>query len=468
MPSSKPGLVLLSTGMSVFAVFLDTSILYVAFPSISAAFPDSTASGLAWVLNAYTVVFAAVLIPAGRIADRIGRRRMFLGAVIAFTAASVLCGVAPSVELLVVGRVLQALGAAAMVPSSLALVLQTFPAPEQPRAIAIWGAIGGVAGAAGPTLGSIVIQTLGWPWVFFINVPVGIASYLLGRRVLPEGRESVRGRIPDPWSIALVIAAVSALSYGVVQTERVGWLSGVLGLSVGVAVVLGAVFVWRSSRIDNAVLDLELLSSAGFRWANLATCVYSAGFGVVFLCNVLFTTEIWDYSVIQAGFAIAIGPAIVAVLAPRFGKLAGRVGQRRILIPGGLVWASAPAYFILMATEHPQYLAHYLPAQVLGAIGVAMVMPQLNSAAVRDLPQDQLGQGAAASQAARNIGTTIGVSVAIAMVAATGGIAGFHHAWTFAIGTGLVVTLLAFLLPRHTRQVEPAVESPTILTDDRR
>lgn len=456
--AAKPGIVLFSTGLSVFAVFLDTSILYVAFPAIIEAFPTSTPSSLSWVLNAYTIIFAATLIPAGRIADRIGRRRMFLGAVVVFTVASMLCGVAPSVELLIASRVLQALGAAAMIPSSLALILQTFPRQEQPRAIAIWGAIGGVAGAAGPTLGSIVIQTLDWRWVFFINLPVGIISYLVGRRVLPEGKESVRGRIPDPWSIALIIAAVSVASYGIVETERYGWLSPVLGASIAVSVVLFAIFVWRSRRIDNAVLDLQLFDSANFRWANLSMTIYSAGFSVIFLCNILFTTEIWNYSIIQAGFAIAIGPATVALLAPRFGRLAGRIGQRAILIPGGVVWALGSCYLLVLATEEPNYLLHFLPAQLMTAIGVSMILPQLNSAAVKDLPPDQLGQGSAMSQASRNVGTTIGVAIAIALLAAAPGISGFHHNWLFGIATGLCVTLLALLLPRQA----PAVPEETV------
>ena len=459
--AARPATVLFSTGMSVFAVFLDTSILYVAFPAITEAFPTSTPASLSWVLNAYTIVFAATLIPAGRIADRIGRRRMFLGAVIVFTVASMLCGIAGSVELLIASRVLQALGAAAMIPSSLALILQTFPRQEQPRAIAIWGAIGGVAGAAGPTLGSIVIQTLDWRWVFFINLPVGIVSYLVGRGVLPEGRESVRGRVPDPWSIVLIIVGVSVLSYGIVETERYGWLSPVLGISLAVAVLLCALFIRRSRRIDNPVLDLRLFGSRNFRWANLSMCVYSAGFAVGFLSNILFTTEIWDYTIIQAGFAIAIGPATVALLAPRFGKLAGRVGQRTILIPGGLMWASGQAYLLLIVTDEPNYLGHYLPAQLLMAIGVSMVLPQLNSAAVKDLPPDQLGQGSAMSQASRNVGTTIGVAVAIALLAATPGLAGFDHNWIFGIATGVSVTLLALLLPR---QLTPAPAAAAVGT----
>ena len=205
----SPWVVLISTSLAVFAVFLDTTILFVAFPSISADFADVSATSLSWVLNAYTIVFAALLIPAGRLADRVGRRRTFLVAVVVFTVASMLCGLAPNAGLLVVARIGQAVGAAALVPASLALVLQTFPRHKIPVAVAVWGAVGAVAGAAGPTLGAFVVEHLGWRWAFFINLPVGIVSLMLGRRVLPEGRESNPGRLPDPAGVVLLAAGLA-------------------------------------------------------------------------------------------------------------------------------------------------------------------------------------------------------------------------------------------------------------------
>ena len=216
---------LASTSLAVFAVFLDTTILFVAFPSISATSRRRRASTLSWVLNAYTIVFAALLIPAGRLADRIGRRKTFLAAVVMFTVASMLCGLAPTAGLLIVARVLQAVGAAALVPASLALVLQTFPRDKIPVAVAIWGAVGAVAGAAGPTLGALVVENLGWRWAFFINLPVGIVSFMLGRRVLPEGQESNPGRLPDPLERRPAGRRAGPAAYAIVQTSDWGWAS---------------------------------------------------------------------------------------------------------------------------------------------------------------------------------------------------------------------------------------------------
>ena len=231
------------------------------------------------------------------------------------------------------------LAAAALVPSSLALVLQTFPRHKIPVAVAIWGAVGAVAGAAGPTLGALVIENLGWRWAFYINLPVGIVSFVLGRRVLPEWREQNPGRLPDAASVALLTAGLALAAYGIVQTEKWGWGSGRFVLFEFVAAALVALFVRRSSTVTNPVLDLTLFESQSFRWANAATIVFATGFSAMFLGNVLFLTSVWHYSILRAGLAISVGPLIVAVTAPLFGRLAGRVGQRRLLIPGGLVWA---------------------------------------------------------------------------------------------------------------------------------
>ena len=467
MESRRPGLVLLATGMAMFAVFLDTTILYVAFPSIGATFDDVSAAGLSWVLNAYTITFAALLIPAGRLADRIGRRRLFLAAVIIFTVASMLCGLAVNVPMLVASRVLQAIGAAAMVPSSLAVVLQVFPKDQVPRAVAIWGAVGAVAGAAGPSLGSLVVDKLDWRWAFFINLPVGIFSWLLSRRVLPEGREANPGPIPDPFGALLLIAGISSISYGIVHSEDDGWGSPIVLGTIVAGLALVALFVWRCSRVAAPVLNLYLFRSPNFSVANAGMLVYSTGFSTLFLGNILFLTDVWHYSILQAGLAVAIGPTIVAILAPRMGKLAGRIGQRAILIPGGLLWAGAPLWMMLRAGEDPSWAAIFLPATVIGAVGVSMCMPQLGSAAVKDLPPDVLGQGSAVSQATRNLGTTFGVSLTIALISHSPNLQGFHHTWLLIIVTGVCVSALAVLLPRHRKplavdDLRPAAQTASI------
>jgi len=455
-PEHNPWVVLGSTSLAVFAVFLDTTILFVAFPSISAQFSSASPSSLSWILNAYTIVFAALLIPFGRLADRFGRRRTFLTAAVAFTLASMLCGLAPTVPFLVGARILQAAAAAALVPSSLALVLQTFPRHKIPVAVAIWGAVGAVAGAAGPTLGGLVIENLGWRWAFYINLPVGIISFVLGRRVLPEWREPNPGRLPDAASVGLLTIGLASAAYGIVQTNDWGWISGRFFVVELIAATLVALFIRRSGRVSNPVLDLTLFESRSFRWANGAMLVFAVGFSAMFLGNVLFLTGVWHYSILRAGMAISVGPLIVAVTAPLFGKLAGRVGQRRLLIPGGIIWALGGLLSIQRMTVQPEYVSHYLPSAILGGLGVALCLPQLSSAAVQGLPPQEFGSGSAVTQSIRNLGSTLGVAAAVALTAgltADNALDAFHHVWWLFVISGIGVSLLTYRLPRRPATV---------------
>ncbi|MEO6125465.1 MAG: DHA2 family efflux MFS transporter permease subunit [Ilumatobacteraceae bacterium] len=465
--SHSPWVVLTSTSLAVFAVFLDTTIGFVSFPAISATFRAAGPSTLSWVLNAYTLVFAALLIPSGRIADRIGRRKMFLVGVVVFTAGSMLCGLAPSVGFLIGAEMIEAIGAAILVPSSLALVLQTFPREKIPVAVAIWGAIGAVAGAAGPTLGALVVDNLSWRWAFYINLPVGLVSFVLGRRVLPEGRELNAGRMPDPLSIGLLIAGMALTTYAIVQTNSWGWASGRFSFTIVGAILLMVLFVIRCRTVSNPLLDLGLFRINNFRWANAAMIIFAIGFNAMFLGNVLFLTRVWGYSILRAGLCIAVGPLIVAATAPQFGKLAGRIGQRRLVMPGGVLWATGGLYLITRVTSTPDYLGVYLPAVICTGLGVALCLPQLSSAAVQGLPPDQFGSGSAVGQAIRNLGSTFGVALVIAFTTgrtASTALDGFHHVWWLLAVCGLLVSLLSSRLVRVSptmTSVEPAAHHVT-------
>ena len=326
--------------LAVLATFLDTTILYVAFPDITATFSNTGASELSWVLNAYTIVFAAMLIPAGKLADRVGHRKVFLTGSVVFTVASMACGLAPSAELLIVFRIVQAVGAAALIPSSLALVMHAFAHDQLPRAVAIWGAAGAVAGALGPTLGAAIVEGLGWRWAFFINLPVGIYTVIAGRRNLHESSDPAT-QVPSLVGVILIAGAAGLLSYGLVGTEEFGWLSArTFGVLVAGLVVL-AVFVIHQQHTNAPALDLDLFRIPNFRWANVAMLVFGTAFAALFFGSILFLTDVWGWSVLQAGFGVAPGPVIVGLVAPRAGKLAGTIGQRPLLITGGILYAGS-------------------------------------------------------------------------------------------------------------------------------
>lgn len=448
--------------LATLATFLDTTILFVAFPDISATFDGASTSTLSWVLNAYTIVFAALLVPAGKLADRVGHRRSFLAGSALFTAASMACGVATSVEMLIGFRVLQAAGAAILIPSSLALVMRAFPSRDVPRAVAIWGAAGAVAGALGPTLGAAIVEGLGWRWAFFINLPVGVFTIIAGRRVLRESADPGT-KVPDMFGVVLVVAAAGVLSYAVVDTETSGWGSGrTLGL-LAVGAALLAAFVLHQRSTDAPALDLSLLSIGNFRWGNLSAFAFGLAFSAMFLGSILFLTEVWGWSILQAGFGVAPGPALVAVLAPRLGTLAGRIGQRPLIVVGGLAYAAGGAYRVVALGPDPAYVTDYLPSMLLTGVGVAMCLPQLSSVVAQALPANRIGVGGAVLQAVRQFGGTFGVALAVALVAgatsAADALEGFERIWWLIVAGGLATSVLALPLRtgRRAAAVEPAV-----------
>jgi MFS family permease len=332
-------------------------------------------------------------------------------------------------------------------------VLQTFPRAKIPVAVAIWGAIGAVAGAAGPTLGALVVSNLSWRWAFYINLPVGLISFFLGRAVLPEGREAHPGRLPDPFGVALLAGGIALVTYAIVQTNSWGWGSTQFAFTLLIAATLLGLFVYRCGRVDNPVIHLSLFHVNNFRWANAAMIVFAVGFNAMFLGNVLFLTRVWGYSILRAGLAISVGPLIVAATAPWFGKLAGRIGQRSLVMPGGLLWAAGGVYLIARSTASPDYVGVYLPAVVLTGLGVALCLPQLSSAAVQGLPADQFGAGSAIGQATRNLGSTFGVALVIAFTTGLAGadaLDGFHRVWWLLAACGATVSLLSSRLVRAT------------------
>ncbi|MEN9506303.1 MAG: hypothetical protein RI958_2229 [Actinomycetota bacterium] len=448
---------LLIASLATLATFLDTTILFVAFPDIAATFTGTGAAELSWVLNAYTIVFAALLIPAGKIADRVGHRRVFLTGSALFTAASMACGLAPTAELLIVFRVIQAVGAAALIPASLALVMHAFAHEQLPRAVAIWGAAGAVAGALGPTLGAAIVQSLGWRWAFFINLPVGLYTVVAGRSALHES-SAPDTRVPALTGVALIAVAAGLISYAVVGTDQVGWISArTIGLFIagGIAV---AVFVVHQRRGAAPVLDLELFRIRNFVWANLAMVVFGTAFSALFFGSILFLTRVWGWSILQAGFGVAPGPIVVGLISPRAGSLAGRIGQRPLLLIGGALYASSGAYRLLMLGPDAHYLSDYFPSMVLSGIGVGFVFPQLSSVVAQALPPNRRGVGGAALQAARQFGGTFGVALTIALLASAT-MAGFDRIWWLIIIGGL--TTSALVLPLRTPATTPHPNRPT-------
>lgn len=453
-------------GMAVLITFLDTTVLFVAFPDITASFSGASPSSLSWVLNGYTIAFAALLVPAGKLADRLGHKRVFLLGTVLFTLGSAACAAAPTVAVLNGFRVVQAIGAAAVIPASLALVMRAFPRDRLPVAVAIWGAMGAAAGAVGPTLGAVIVDSVGWRWVFLINVPIGIGIVTVGSRVLRESSDP-EAKIPALVGAVLIALVAALASYAVVQTSDWGWVDPRTLGTLALAAVLLVGFVAHQQRTHAPVLDLELLSIPDYRWANVATFAFGIAFTAMFLGSLLFLEEGWGYSTLRAGLGVTPGPLLVAILAPRFGKLAGRVGQRPLLVTGGLVFAAAGLWRMVVLTDHPAYLQDFFPSMVLTGLAVALVLPQLASTVAQALPPERGGVGGGANQAIRQFGGTLGVAFTLALVtqqAAGIDILGrFDRVWMVLVVGGLLTSAAALGIGRVT---SAAPAAPTLAVAD--
>ena len=446
-----PMTVLGVSSLGVFIAFVDATIVNIAFPDIALSFPDASLSGLSWVLNAYNIVFAAFLVAAGRLADLLGRRRIFLAGLLVFTLSSALCAIAPSPGFLIAARVIQALGAALMVPSSLGLVLEAFPLDRRAHAVALLTAIGALAAGIGPSLGGFLIELSDWRLVFLVNVPIGIAAYVLSRKHLVESRAPGRRRVPDLLGSVMFAGAIATLVLGVVQGEEWGWTDWRVLASFGSAIALTLAFAQRCTWHRAPVLDLTLLRIRTFSTANSMTVVASAGFYGYTLINVLFLTRVWDYSILEAGLALTPGPFVAAAVAGPSSKLAEKHGHRVVLFVGGLVWATAVMWLVTQVGMQPAFVAEWLPATILLGIGAGITFPNLSGAAIASAPGESFATATGLNSVARQVGAALGVALVVAILgtptAATAADA-FDDAWTFGASCFVLTALGCLLLAR--------------------
>ncbi len=382
--------VLVIVSVAALVASLDLFIVNIAFPSIKHDFSGTSDATLSWVLSAYAIVMAALLVPAGRLADLLGRKRLFMGGLITFVGASALCAAAPGPGWLIGARILQAAGGAILMPTSLAL-------PQQRAlAVAVWSATGAVAAAAGPPVGGLLVQA-SWRWVFLVNLPVGLVTAVLAARVLSESRDPDGKGFPDLAGAALLVLASSALMLAIVQGQSWGWTS-------------------ESLRHGAPVLELGLFRSRAFSAANIASTLFFAAFGAMLLSNVLFLTRVWREDILTAGLQISPGPIMAAAFAVPGSILAGRYGQRAIASIGALLFASGGVWWLTHVGLEQHYATDVLPGMLLGGAGVGFVIPTLASAVAASLPPARFATGSAVYGMTRQFGAALGVAVLIAVL----------------------------------------------------
>ncbi|MDX6625217.1 MAG: hypothetical protein QOE56_206 [Solirubrobacterales bacterium] len=397
-----------------FVAFLDTTIVNIAFPDIAASFPGSGRDLLSWVLDGYFVAIAALLVPAGGLADRFGHRRVFLLGVASFTLASLLCAAAPSLEWLIAFRVLQGIGAALIAPSSLAIVLDRFPVERRAAGVGLWGAAAAAAAAVGPTLGGALVDLSDWRLVFLVNLPLGAAILLAGRSRLSE-RPTLDSRLPDLPGAVMLTLGLALITLGIVEGNDWGWTAPTtLGcFAAGLTLLAGVAL--RSARHPRPIVEPELFSHRSFAIGNLGTLFFAAAFFSVILGNVLFLTGIWGYSVLHAGLATLPGPALTTVVSGPAGSLADRFGHRAVIVPGTLFFA-AGVMVLRSAGADSDWLGLWLPGACLTGIGIGLAFPTLGSAAVRDVPDDRFATASAVNAAFRQVGAVLGTAILIAII----------------------------------------------------
>ena len=458
---SRKWRVSLIVSAGIFMSSLDLFIVNIAFPSISRHFGGASLSSLSWVLSGYAIVFAALLVPAGRWADAIGRKRVFLTGLAVFVLASAACALAPSVGALVAARGVQAVGGALMLPTSLGLVLPEFAPHERHVAIGLWAAMGGIAAAAGPPLGGLLVQA-DWRLVFLVNIPVGLIALVLGVRTLTERREESGSR-PDLLGAATLILAVGALVVAIVKGQEWGWSSArVIALLASSLVLLPAIWV-RSLRHPTPVVEPSMLRVRSFGLAVAASLVFFAGFGAMLLTGVLFLTGVWHEDVMTAGLMLFPGPAMATLFSIPSARLGARVGYRIPGVAGSILFAVGSVWYIARTGSHPDYAASYLPGMALTGAGVGLVIPTLTGAGASSLAPERFATGAAVLTMGRQIGAALGVAILVAVLG-TGahGVAAFHSAWLVTVIAALAGGVLLAALPARAREAQPGVASQAV------
>jgi EmrB/QacA subfamily drug resistance transporter len=447
--------VTLIVGAGVFMSSLDLFIVNIAFPDIAKDFHGTSISTLSWILNAYAIVFAALLVPAGRWADAFGRRRIFLLGLGVFISASAACAAAPSVELLVAARVIQAAGGALLLPTSLGLMLPEFKPAERPVAIGIWAATGGIAAAAGPPLGGLLVEA-DWRWVFLVNIPVGLGALILGWRTLHEIKED-GARRPDVLGALLLVGAVAALVVAIVQGRDWGWDSVRVIGAVVASVLMFAGVVQRSLNHHSPVVDPAMVRVRGFTIAVSASIVFYVGFGTMLLSGVLFLTGVWHESVLHAGLMLAPGPAMAATFAIPSARLATKVGYRVTGLLGSTLFALAGVWWLTQVGDTPAFASQYLPGSIMTGVGVGLLLPTLTGAGAASLPPQRFSTGIAVITMGRQIGSALGVAILVAILDnQTAHAVDFHGAWWLMIGSAAITGLTLSALGRPARAQVPA------------
>ncbi|MEV7138448.1 MFS transporter [Streptomyces tauricus] len=448
MPELSPRrrqLVLAICCMSLLIVSLDNTVLNVALPSMQKDLHASLA-GMQWTIDAYTLVLASLLMLAGSTADRIGRRKVFMAGLVVFTVGSVLCSLAPNLESLVAFRMIQAVGGSMLNPVAMSIITNTFTDPrERARAIGVWGAVVGISMAAGPLVGGLLVDSVGWRSIFWVNLPVGLVALLLTLRYVPESR-APKARRPDPLGQLLVIALLGSLTYAIIEAPS----SGAAKILVfgGIALVALVTLLWYEPRRDEPLIDLRFFRSAPFSGATVVAVSAFAALGGFLFLSTLYLQNVRGLSALDAGLWMLPMAAMTFVCAPLAGRLVGNRGPRFSLLIAGTAMTVSGVLFAAFEAETANVTL--VIGYVLFGLGFGFVNAPITNTAVSGMPRAQAGVAAAVASTSRQIGQTLGVAVIGAVLASGVGTSSYRDtfvsaarpAWWIIAACGLLVLVV--------------------------
>ncbi len=454
-----------AVAFGLFMIMLDNTVVNVALPAIQRDLKIGV-SELEWVVNGYALTFAVLMLTGGKLADMLGRRRMFIVGLAIFTGASLACGLAGSAGFLIGARIVQGAGSALMNPATLSIITATFPPRQRGMAIGIWAGVSAMALAIGPLLGGILTQQISWGWIFFVNVPVGILAILVARIAIDESRDTSREQKLDLPGLLTSAVGLFALTYGLIEANKYGWTSGrILGLFALCALAL-AVFVVIEMRSRLPMLDLSLFRNPTFAGANLVMLLVAlAMFGVFFFVS-LYMQNVLGYSPTQAGAAFLPMTVLIVLIAPIAGKLSDRIGSRWLMGTGMILVSASLLIFSRLGLGSSFW--HIFPGLIVGGLGMALTMTPTTAAAMGSVAIDKAGVGSAVLNSMRQVGGSLGIALMGAIVVSYVSVPakspqalpqfvdGLQHALLVAAAIAFVSAVVAVTL---VRQMRPAPET---------
>ena len=444
-----------------FLIVLDLWVVNIALPVLQRDFAPATLPDVSWILAVYAIVLAALLLPAGRAADRIGRRKCFLAGLVIFGAASLGCAVAPGLPALIACRALQAAGAAVLMPTSLGLALSAFPARQRGTAVGVWAGVGAVAAGSGPVMGGLLIES-SWRWIFLINLPVVLAAWAAGAALLPRRGAERGGQRPgfriDGVGTILVLGSVGLVCTAL--TEAPGWPPSRTWPVLAAGLVLGAAFAAHIRRHPDPLVPPRLFSVRAFSAGGAGLVIYYTGFAVMLLGTTLLLTVQWHFPVLLAAAGIAPGPVTAGIVSPFSGRLTARFGTRGTVVAGAALFAAAGAWPLVGAGSRPAYAAVVLPSMLLWGIANALIQPSLFASADA-APRAYLASGSAVMATARQLGSALGVTIFVAVFGTrpAGDLAGFDRAWIIVLISAAVTALAGLAAGRRLIRARETAET---------